>query len=70
MLTDMCLVSPGGAPAAAEGSPHPADLPALAPCPSWLHPLQRTVSFAHLCLPLSPLVPDQSLQLFSKGQVM
>lgn len=29
----------GGAPAAAEGSSHLADLPALAPRPSWLHPL-------------------------------
>uniref|UniRef100_A0A803WGY1 Uncharacterized protein n=1 Tax=Ficedula albicollis TaxID=59894 RepID=A0A803WGY1_FICAL len=35
---------PGGSPAFAEGSSHPADMPALSPCPGRLHPLQRLVS--------------------------
>lgn len=35
---------PGGSPAFAEGSSHPADLPALSPRPGRLHPLQGLVS--------------------------
>lgn len=56
----MLLACTGGAPALAEGGPHPADLPALPSRASRLHPLQRPVSTARASPPSRPLQPDHA----------